>query len=149
MGFSPDDDSAGPLFIDYLYKTDKIAMKVVSILPQGNEEKKELPKITYGGYQKEEITPIENQYFYKENLNTILAHRVSGSFHWELDVNRVQLGEYYIKPSVRSVLTDTGTSMIMIYSKDLKSIHEMLCKHIEDNMGKSGAKCSKIGYGYL
>ena len=54
-----------------------------------------------------------------------------------------------MKPSVRSVLTDTGTSMVMIYSKDLKLIHEMLCKHIEDNMGESGAKCSKIGYGYL
>lgn len=89
MGFSPSDDSSGPLYIDYLYKTDKIAMKVFSILPQGNEDKKELPKITYGGYQKEEVTPVEKQYFYKENLNTILAHRVSGSFHWELDVNRV------------------------------------------------------------
>ena len=45
--------------------------------------------MTYGGFQQEEITPVENQYFYKENLNTIVAHRVSGSFHWELDVNKV------------------------------------------------------------
>lgn len=134
MGFSPHDDSAGPLFIDYLYKTDKIADKIFSILPQGSEDKGQLPKITFGGFQKEEVTPVENQYFYKESLNTIISHRVSGSFHWELDVSRVQLGEYSMKPTVRSVLTDTGTSMIMIYSKDLKEIHQMLCKHIEEKM---------------
>ena len=54
-----------------------------------------------------------------------------------------------MRPTVRNVLTDTGTSMVMIYSKDLKQIHEMLCKYIEDNMGSTGAKCSKIGFGYL
>lgn len=74
---------------------------------------------------------------------------MSGSFHWELDVNRVQIGDIFMRPTVRNVLTDTGTSMVMIYSKDLKQIHEMLCKYIEDNMGSTGAKCSKIGFGYL
>jgi hypothetical protein len=118
-----------------------------SILPQGSEEKNQLPKITFGGYQREQITLEEQQYFYKENLNTIVAHRVSGSFHWELDVNTVKIGEYSMRPTVRSVLTDTGTSMVMIYRNDLKVIHEMLCKFIDES-GR-GAKCSKIGYGYL
>ena len=33
MGFSPHDDSSGPLYIDYLYRDSKIQQKMFSILP--------------------------------------------------------------------------------------------------------------------
>jgi hypothetical protein len=55
LGLSPSDDSSGPLFIDYLYSEDKIQSKVFSILP-GNLHDEKKSKITFGGYQKEEIT---------------------------------------------------------------------------------------------
>lgn len=48
LGLSPDDESAGPLYINYLYQQDKIQEKKFSILPSP------LPflsaKITFGGY---------------------------------------------------------------------------------------------------
>lgn len=72
-------------------------------------------KITFGGYQKEEITGPDQQLFYKEDLNQITAHRVSGSFHWELDIMNLFIGDTAFRPTQRSVMMDTGTSMIMIY----------------------------------
>lgn len=51
MGLSPDDESAGPLLINYLFENDKIDKKVFSISP-GKE-----PKITFGGYQQEGLEP--------------------------------------------------------------------------------------------
>lgn len=75
LGLSPSDDSSGPLFIDYLYSEDKIQSKVFSILP-GNLHDEKKSKITFGGYQKEEITGADQQLFYKEDLNQITAHRV-------------------------------------------------------------------------
>lgn len=114
LGLSPSDDSSGPLFIDALYKDDKIQNKQFAILP-GSITEDHSPKITFGGYQKEEITLPDNQLFYKEDLNTIVAHRVSGSFHWELDIMNLFIGESNFRPTQRSVLMDTGTSMIMIY----------------------------------
>lgn len=50
-GFSPKDESAGPLFLDYLYQQKKIKQKVFAILP--TRSMNNLPKITFGGYQTE------------------------------------------------------------------------------------------------
>ena len=57
LGLSNKDESAGPLFIDYLYDQGKIDEKVFAILPSRNFKNK--PKITYGGYQKEDENPVE------------------------------------------------------------------------------------------
>lgn len=50
MGLAPNDESSGPLFIDYLYRDDKIPQDKFSILP-GNEDN--TPLITFGGFQQE------------------------------------------------------------------------------------------------
>ena len=47
LGLAPNDDSAGPLFMDYLYNQKKIDDNVFSILP-GSTNNQTL--ITFGGY---------------------------------------------------------------------------------------------------
>lgn len=61
-----------------------------SILP-GKE-----PKITYGGYQ-EEGKPDNEQLFYSEVMNRIVAINVHGSFHWQLPVRNVTIGDDYFR----------------------------------------------------
>lgn len=67
-----------------------------SILP-GKE-----PKITYGGYQ-EEGRPTSEQKFYSETMNQIVAINVAGSFHWQLPVRNVSIGEDFFKLSTNNV----------------------------------------------
>jgi hypothetical protein len=61
------------------------------------------------------------------------------------------IGESSYRPSHRSVLLDTGTSMIMIYQKDLKKIMKIICDYIEVHLSskfESQPMCHGIGFGY-
>lgn len=78
LGLAPVDESAGPLLVPNLYGVDKLAFDVFAFLPSVNPDK--LPKITYGNYQREGDEPQ----FYYSDINEPIAHRVSGSFHWEV-----------------------------------------------------------------
>ena len=60
LGLSPKDESAGPLLPDYLLPD----RKVFSILLNGKNS-----KIEFGSF---------------ENHEAMIAHRISGSFHWEI-----------------------------------------------------------------
>jgi len=74
-------------------------------------------KLTYGGYQKANVEiPFQN--FYLSGLNQIIAHRVSGSFHWSLPVIRASVRGVGFKPSVTNAMIDTGTTGIMMYYED-------------------------------
>ncbi len=88
-----------------------------------------LPKITFGGYQNENEKLME---FYNSSINKIITHRVQGSFHWSLQLNKVIIGDNYdyLIPSVTDILTDTGTTMIIVYYKDLEIILNKLCEYI-------------------
>ena len=63
-----------------------------SFLPAKKEE--EEAKLTYGGYQ-EEGTPVEQQFFYNEAVNRLVCHQVSGSFHWEIPLKKVVIGDNF------------------------------------------------------
>lgn len=119
LGLSPADETAGPLFIPNLYEQGKIRQNMFSILPAKKEE--DQAKLTYGGYQEEGLPP-EQQYFYNEATNRIIAHQVSGSFHWEIPLKKVVIGENFsaFRPQVLSALTDTGTTIFIMYFKDLE-----------------------------
>jgi hypothetical protein len=67
-----------------------------SILP-GKE-----PKITYGGYQ-EEGKPAGEQKFYSEIMNSIVAINVAGSFHWQLPLRNVSIGEDFFRVTANNV----------------------------------------------
>jgi hypothetical protein len=95
MGLAPKDDSAGPLFLDYLQRNNRLHEYKFSILP-GTTEKE--PKISFGGYQ-EDGTPEDEQRYFNATTNSIIAHRASGSFHWELDLTSVGVGGTSFRPS--------------------------------------------------
>ena len=56
---------------------------------------------------------------------------MSGSFHWELDIMNLFIGDTAFRPTQRSVMMDTGTSMIMIYQRD-KKVFQLLTLNIVD-----------------
>mgnify|MGYP006952854358 CR=1 FL=1 len=61
------------------------------------------------------------------------------------------IGDSAFRPTQRSVLMDTGTSMIMIYQRDLKKVMQILCNEIAATVTPkfdSKPQCHGIGYGY-
>ena len=74
LGLAPDDESSGPLLINYLHQQGKIKQKKFSIII-GTFPAFYKSYITFGGYQ-EEGTEDEQQKFYKEGTNQIVAHRI-------------------------------------------------------------------------
>ena len=138
MGLAPVDDSSGPLFVDYLFRDNKLSQDKFSILPGTNDVQ---PRITFGGYQEDGF-PEDKQHFFNASTNSIIAHRASGSFHWELDLIKASVGGMEFRPSQHSVLTDTGTSMIMIYFQDLVKILQTICSMVDQG-------CEDVGFGYL
>ena len=123
---SPRDESAGPLFVEYLYNAGEINQKMFSITPG-----KQKPLITFGGYEKSQ---------------SLVAHRISGSFHWEIDLKRIKIGQFSIRPSLPFALTDTGTNMVLIYKNDLIKILTSICVLLETL--ETTAYCEEAGYGY-
>ena len=124
LGLSPDDDSAGPLLVDRLYKSGQIDYPVFSIVP--GTRPNEHAEITFGSF--DETQPIT-------------SHRIAGSFHWELPFQQIEVGDGLakIKPSVRNVIVDTGTSMILGYYEEIEEIMQTICKYIGHNLK---AQCS-------
>jgi len=149
MGLSPADESAGPLLIPYLYEQGKIHQNLFAILPAKKDE--DQAKITYGGYQ-EEGTPPELQYFYNEAANQMITHQVSGSFHWEVPLKKLVIGDGFssFRPQVLSALTDTGTSLIIAYYKDLEVFQQEICRYVEKKLSglPSSPGCTSFAYGY-
>ena len=93
----------------------------------------------FGGYS--------NDYF-DSSINEITAHRISGSFHWEIHIvgfdiaGSTQSGlnpplkkrsDYFFKPVVHQALTDTGTSVIMLPKSDYKLFRDQFCNYLKDN----------------
>jgi hypothetical protein len=54
------------------------------------------PLITYGGYQ-EEGKPADEQMFYSEIMNQIVAIKVSNNFHWQLPIKNVSIGDEFFR----------------------------------------------------
>lgn len=124
---APKDDSSGPLFINSLYADGQIPRNIFSICQTPYIERK--PFMTLGGFQAE-TDPIR---FYDPSINKIVAHRISGSFHWELQMDLFNIGQnpdYSYRPKVRRAMTDTGTGYILIPFKDYIWIKKSLCDYI-------------------
>ena len=62
-------------------------------------------------------------------------------------MTNIQIGDgfYTFKPSANNAMTDTGTSMILGYYKDVRVIIKKVCQVIND--ADYPAKCVEIGYG--
>ena len=78
MGLSPNDDSAGPLFVYHLYTQGKIKKQQFSILI--NHDFNKQSELTFGGVPRD------------WDLDGAVSHRVSGSFHWQMRLYDFKIG---------------------------------------------------------
>jgi len=44
----------------------------------------------------------------------LIAHRISGSFHWQLKLNYLRFGNSHFGPSDSTVFLDTGSTLNMM-----------------------------------
>ena len=114
VGMSPADDSAGPLLIYYLYEQGQIEKNQFSVLIHWNIFKPS--NITFGGVPPE------------MSLDGAVAHRIAGSFHWQLTLNGMKIGDKVIEKETRLVLTDTGGTLVHMPTNDFKKTIDVLCK---------------------
>ena len=70
----------------------------------------------------------------------LIAHRISGSFHWQLKLNYLRFGNSNFGPSYSTVFLDTGTTLIIMNLRDWDNLYTMVC----DELAQS-AKCYKSG----
>ena len=80
LGLSPHDDSSGPLLVEHMYKQGVIDTPYFAVLqaPSKNDES----YLTLGDYER------KGDQMYAPG-DSIVAHRVSGSFHWQLKLNSI------------------------------------------------------------
>ena len=80
--------------------------------------------LTFGGDY------FDQKKHFNSSKNEIIAHRISGSFHWEVHLIKFQVGKNKIDiyPSVHSALTDTGTNSIIMPPKDYKAFIDSFCE---------------------
>lgn len=78
-----------------------------------------------------------------------MAHQVSGSFHWELIIKKVVIGDYFstFRPQVLSALIDTGTTILIMHTRDLEFFQTEVCRYVEKKL--SGPSCTPFAYGYM
>jgi hypothetical protein len=86
--------------------------------------------------------------FYDEDFGEIVSHRISGSFHWTLHLQSFKIGDQEIDIIKNSVLTDTGSSVILLPAKTFEQLVETICEHIEDLTSAEidDSRVFKIGY---
>ena len=72
---------------------------------------------------------LDHQKYFNSSENQLVAHRISGSFHWEVHLIKFQVGKNKtnIYPSVHSAMTDSGTNMIIMPEKDMKAFVDSFC----------------------
>lgn len=158
LGLSPEDESAGPLYVNSLYDQGQITEKKFSILSPPNSNFN--PKLTFGGYQKDNVEE-KYQKFYVSEINNITAHRIGGSFHWELPLMKFGMVKAWdinttitFRPKVNNVLLDTGSSIILMYYEDHAKFLTLLCDYIDAafNATRNTTKpieCLHQGYGFI
>lgn len=129
LGLSNIDESSGDLIITQLYKDKLIDAFQFSILI-APETSPHDSLLTVGGY---------NQSLFQGNL---IAHPVSGSFHWSLHLIRYSINGKWITPKASKALTDTGSTYIMMnkldYFQFFKEMHSKLPETVQIRQNKEG-----------
>ena len=76
--------------------------------------------------------------------NSIVTHRISGSFHWQLKLNSIGYSEEKFAPTDRKVFMDTGTTLVLMPYDDWISLYEMICNNLP-----SGSECYSTSQYYV
>ena len=99
IGLSPDDDSAGPLLVSELFRQGQIGRNQFSLIMSFLTDQDSY--LTFGGVPS-----------FISNLDNFVCHRVAGSFHWQLKLLGIRVGNRLIEPiHVSLMLTDSGTTL--------------------------------------
>lgn len=69
--------------------------------------------VTFGGYDTSSY----------ESPNYIIAHPVSGSFHWQLNLVSYSYDGNKVTPTISKVLIDTGTTLIILTPSNLIPVY--------------------------
>ena len=68
----------------------------------------------------------------------LIAHRISGSFHWQLKMSKIGYASDTFVPSARVALMDTGTTRVLMPKEDWIQLYGMICENLPD-----GVQCIK------
>jgi len=143
LGMSPKDESAGPLIQDMLFQQEAIPQDKFSLLlsPFAGDQ----ATIQWGGYEESAAT-------FDSELNGLVVHRVSGSFHWEFSINNVQVSSpsnysssspYSFRPIARRVFLDTGTNSLRVSPDDYQNLVYFYCSFLVQK-SDTNMRCDKI-----
>ena len=107
LGLSPENDASGPLFVSALYDQGAIKANKFSILM--SFQPRQDSYLTFGGVP-EFVEALDNDF---------VCHRISGSFHWQIKVHRMEFAgeEFAFETTPTLMLTDTGTTMTYLPAK--------------------------------
>jgi hypothetical protein len=122
IGLSPSNNGHGAqLFVPSLYEQGAIKKNMFSMFidPNGHS------KIQIGGYDL-------NKYA----KGPLHWYKITRKSFWQLNMHNVKLGDESFKPSVHTVMADTGTSLNMIPDTDYYKIY--------DKFFKGKFKCRKL-----
>ena len=82
-----------------------------------------------------------------------MAHRISGSFHWEVPLRKIIIGEKDFRPSSLQAFLDTGASGFFIYYRDAAKLIKMICSYIDEHVSPDFVETPKCeatyGYSYV
>jgi hypothetical protein len=62
-----------------------------------------------------------------EKADDFVSHRIAGSFHWQLKMNKVAIGSTEIQTEVPLGLTDTGTTISYFTPGDYHKVMNAIC----------------------
>lgn len=87
LGLSNKDESSGDLLYSQLHSQGSLSVYQFGVLIGANDAEESV--LTLSGYQAEKYGSPEHE---------IIAHLVSGSFHWSLSLVRYKLGDTWYLP---------------------------------------------------
>ena len=76
--------------------------------------------------------------------NKLISHRISGSFHWQLKLNKIGFGVNTFAPTIRTAFMDTGSTLILMPKEDWVSLYNMICADLP-----YGSTCYTTDYYYV
>ena len=65
-----------------------------------------------------------------KNGANLIAHRISGSFHWQLKLNYLRFGNSHFGPSYSTVFLDSGSTRNLMNTEDWENLYAMVCDEL-------------------
>lgn len=100
-------------------------MRHVFAILMGDVRLKQRGFIQFGAYDK------KGEYAFDGANKQLIAHRISGSFHWEIPLVRYSMGKFLNeKPSFMHTMTDTGSTLSLLGEDDFDKFYAAFCSNL-------------------